>query len=676
MIATFLLFFFTLYDESAGDAVSSSSSSISYSHMRRERSAAGTSNNHADIEAQEKAEHMHLLNSITFLVLLGLLVLSILVAWAFKRYHLRFLHETGVSLLIGIIAGLIIYLDNLRRGVHVDKDLVCFNPAVNYSSPAVIAAVAKEEESSNLQEQAQFNPEFFFFVLLPPIIFNAGFEVKQKYFFKHLGAILTYALVGTAIAIFLTGGIVYFGAMTIPGINVSLPDALIFGSLISATDPVTVLAIFNELRVDVDLYALVFGESVLNDAVCLVLYSSIVLFKATNAELTAMTTAVICWDFLVIFIGSMCVGLFIAFLNALVCKFTNLGKYPTLETIFFILVSYGSYLVGEAFGLTGIVCILFAGLAQARYTRVNLSPDSKKYTKDFFHLINFMCENFIFSYVGISMFTFECHIWNVRFILLCLGSIIIARAVMVHCLTWGVNQLRRPQNRVSYAFQFCLNFAGLRGAIAFALAMKNTTTQTQRMVLTATLVIVNFTVFVFGGGTTTVLQKLQIKVHVPEHDEEEDDYAEVIAPVTDNTKEGWMRAIFRKLDSYYLFPVLSNPPNNVGLDSYQAIKKTVGEWWDSTFDKTKTYLKSLDDDTLANPVAGPVEASKSKDTFIPLSKRVESIECLRIESDTESEQESLDLEIGEDFKQKDVHYKDNFDDDDSDFNSTPFGSPN
>lgn len=129
-------------------------------------------------------------------------------------------------------------------------------------------------QENEIDFKATFDPEIFFNIILPPIIFYAGYSLKRKYFFRNLGAILTYAIVGTTISAFLVGGLMYGCVKLMPASlsnSFSFLDTLYFGALISPTDPLTILAIFHDLNVDVNLYALVFGESVLNDAVAIVL---------------------------------------------------------------------------------------------------------------------------------------------------------------------------------------------------------------------------------------------------------------------------------------------------------------------------------------------------------------------------------------------------------------------
>lgn len=124
-------------------------------------------------------------------------------------------------------------------------------------------------------------------------------------------------------------------------------DCLLFGAIVSATDPVTVLAIFHELQVDVELYALLFGESVLNDAVAIVLSSSIVAYQPAGDnshtfDVTAMFKSI--GIFLGIFSGSFAMGAATGVVTALVTKFTKLREFQLLETGLFFLMSWSTFL--------------------------------------------------------------------------------------------------------------------------------------------------------------------------------------------------------------------------------------------------------------------------------------------------------------------------------------------
>lgn len=245
-----------------------------------------------NVATERMAEESHRQDSANLLIFIMLLTLTILTIWLFKHRRFRFLHETGLAMIYGLLVGVI-----LRFGVHVPpstSDLV-LSCAVNASPATLLVNVSgrfyeytlKGEVSRSKGHQVQddemlrkvtFDPEVFFNILLPPIIFHAGYSLKRRHFFRNIGSILAYAFMGTVISCFIIGLIMYgfvsFMKMVGQlGGDFFFTDCLFFGAIVSATDPVTVLAIFAELKVDVDLYALLFGESVLNDAVAIVLSS-------------------------------------------------------------------------------------------------------------------------------------------------------------------------------------------------------------------------------------------------------------------------------------------------------------------------------------------------------------------------------------------------------------------
>ncbi|XP_048193310.1 sodium/hydrogen exchanger 9-like [Perognathus longimembris pacificus] len=217
-------------------------------------------------------------------------------------------------------------------------------------------------------------------------------------------------------------------------------------------------------------------------------------------------------NFLGIFAGSFAMGSAYAVVTALLTKFTKLCEFPMLETGLFFLLSWSAFLSAEAAGLTGIVAVLFCGVTQAHYTYNNLSPDSKGRTKQLFEFMNFLAENVIFCYMGLALFTFQNHTFNALFILGAFIAIFVARACNIYPLSFLLNLGRKE--KIPRNFQHMMVFSGLRGAIAFALAIRNTESQPKQMMFSTALLLVFFTVWVFGGGTTPMLTWLQIRVGV------------------------------------------------------------------------------------------------------------------------------------------------------------------
>ncbi|CAG2108816.1 unnamed protein product, partial [Medioppia subpectinata] len=377
-----------------------------------------------------------------------------------------------------------------------------------------------EKADRQISEKATFDPEIFFNIILPPIIFNAGYSLKRRFFFRNLGAIMAYAFIGTTISCFIVGSIMRVLVSLMPETlkEFSFNDCLYFGAIISATDPVTVLAIFNDLHVDVTLYALVFGESILNDAIAITLAGSIDSFaKHYNLGFVAAVFRAF-GNFVYIFVLSFLQGSFIGCATALLTKFTKLCDFPLLESSLFVLMSYSTFLMAEALELSGIVAVLFCGICQAHYTFNNLSDESRSRTKSIFELCNFIAENFIFTYIGVSMFTFPRHLWSFWFIIFAFLAIAAGRALNVYPLSIILNFGR--QNKIPINFQHVLFFSGLRGAMAFALAIRNTITEPRRLMLTSTSLISIVTVIVCGGCTPALLQQLRVPVGVEEAEHE------------------------------------------------------------------------------------------------------------------------------------------------------------
>eukprot|EP00057_Strongylocentrotus_purpuratus_P027001 XP_011681475.1 PREDICTED: sodium/hydrogen exchanger 7 [Strongylocentrotus purpuratus] len=488
--------------------------------------------------AEKVVEKQHRQDSLNLLLFLILLVITILTTWLFKHHRFRFMHETGLAMIYGVIVGVIVYYVSKGSGeasmvytqegscgeVNAPMDMYLHltyedfgehtaNVTFLYIRDSVVGQV--QARSRDFGAKLQFDPEIFFNILLPPIIFYAGYSLKRRHFFRNLGSILTFAFAGTAISFLVVGGIMYlFVIVIMKETRVTSQDCFLFGALISATDPVTVIAVFQDLHVDVDMFILVFGESVLNDAVAIVLTRTVEEFSDTAFTAGGFFRSL--GLFAGIFMGSFAMGAAMGIITAIITKFTRLRDHPLLETALFTLMSYSCYLMAEAAQLTGIVAVLFCGVTQAHYTYNNLSEESKRRTKETFQLLNFLAESFIFSYMGLSVFNHSNKQFSVGFTGAAFFGIILGRSLNIYPLSFLLNLGRKE--KIPWNVQHMLFFSGLRGAIAFALAIRNKATYGQELILTTTLIIVLVTVIFCGGITTQMLAWLKIRVGVSDDD--------------------------------------------------------------------------------------------------------------------------------------------------------------
>ncbi|XP_035911144.1 sodium/hydrogen exchanger 7 isoform X8 [Anopheles stephensi] len=502
-----------------------------------------------DIELDAKANKIHQIDSLNLLLYTFLLTLTVLTIWLFKHRRVSWLHETGLAVIYGLIVGAIIrYAGTTTPIIHVSVEAepdakfnqslppdtlwlkfpgnlphgsdqpVKANKTYTYSFRGELGNV----EENEIDLKATFDPEIFFNIILPPIIFHAGYSLKRKYFFRNLGAILMFAIIGTTLSAFLIGALMYGFVQLMPKLKSSFTflDTLYFGALISPTDPLTILAIFSDMHVDVNLYALVFGESVLNDAVAIVLSGAIQNYGehySSNGEFEGHAFLRSLGDFFSVFAFSLLIGASMGCVTAMMTKFTRIRDFPLLESALFVLMSYSTFLIAEAAELTGVVAVLFCGICQAHYTYNNLSDDSRTRTKQIFELLNFLAENFIFSYIGVSMFTFPKHHFDPLFIFTGFMCAAIGRAVNIYPLSALLNIARKP--KISWNFQHMLFFAGLRGAMSFALAIRNTVSDARQAMLTTTSLIVITTVIIQGGAANFLLNWLNIPVGVDDETE-------------------------------------------------------------------------------------------------------------------------------------------------------------
>jgi solute carrier family 9 (sodium/hydrogen exchanger), member 8 len=382
-----------------------------------------------------------------------------------------------------------------------------------------------------------------------------------------------FAVLGTIISTLAIAAILYlvtttFGIVT--SFQPTLSELLTFGALISTTDPVTTLAVFQIKCVDPQLFYLVFGESVLNDAIGLVLFQEFSKLlvpewqQKSSRELISSFTI----NFLLSTIGSPLLGTILALAIAYLFKCIDMRRNALLELALYIFLLYVPYLLGEIFGLSGIVAVLFAGITAKTYVVPNLSGLTNINSDFIFRLIAFLSETAIFLELGLSIvgltgsFHFSFIVWT---LLACL----LGRAANIYPLAalhnWTIQRRGgvdipyekdvandettalveathptigrtislKTQMKMFYAsertpsergdlkiFRNCTHmlwFAGLRGAVAYACVRNFPDINGHRdsFIMTAMMIIL-ITVFVLGSLTESVLSFLDIETDVCE----------------------------------------------------------------------------------------------------------------------------------------------------------------
>ncbi|KAJ3702027.1 hypothetical protein LUZ61_005732 [Rhynchospora tenuis] len=389
----------------------------------------------------------------------------------------RWVNESITALLIGLCTGVVILLITQGKSSHI---LV-------------------------------FSEDLFFIYLLPPIIFNAGFQVKKKQFFRNFTTIMLFGAVGTMISFVIIsfGAMAFFKKLNIGAIEVS--DYLAIGAIFAATDSVCTLQVLNQDETPL-LYSVVFGEGVVNDATSVVLFNAIQNFDLAHFD--AVTVLQFIGNFIYLFLASTILGIVTGLLSAYIIKNLYFGRHSTdREVSLMMLMAYLSYMLAELLDLSGILTVFFCGIVMSHYTWHNVTESSRVTTKHTFATLSFIAEIFLFLYVGMDALDIEK--WKlasntpgkpIALSAIILGLVMVARAAFVLPLSFIANlRKKNAQEKITFKKQVLIWWAGLmRGAVSIALAYNKFTSSghtqlsTNAIMITSTIIVVLFSTVVFG----------------------------------------------------------------------------------------------------------------------------------------------------------------------------------
>ena len=366
---------------------------------------------------------------------------------------------------------------------------------------------------------------------------------------------MTFAFAGTFISAVVLGLFLWLWTrIPLDGFKISFVEAISVGATLSATDPVTILAIFNTYKVDPKLYTVIFGESILNDAIAIVIFETAQQYRPDGPKggsLTIVSLFEAIGIFFLVFLGSLLIGVVVGIVTALLLKYTLVRKFPKIESCLIILIAYASYYfangvymsgmrldlcfsVGfvQAHLFSGIVSLLFCGITLKHYAYYNMSRRTQLTTKYMFSALAQLSENFIFIYLGLTLFTKTTLVFKPLFIIITVIGICAARWAAVFPLSKAINWFIRYRARrrgkdvadeLPQSYQVMLFWAGLRGAVGVALAAG--LTGANGLALQATvLVVVVLTVIIFGGTTARMLEIMGIRTGVVEEIDSDDEF--------------------------------------------------------------------------------------------------------------------------------------------------------
>ncbi|EGR33957.1 Na+ H+ antiporter, putative [Ichthyophthirius multifiliis] len=392
-----------------------------------------------------------------------------------KKKKITFLHESSISIFLGALFGLIIQLI--------------------------------------IGKKIEFNHEIFFNLILPPIIFAGGFNIRRILFFQNFFLITYYGIIGTIIT-FIIISILTIQVQNITFIikfPINTSELLLFSSVLCATDTVTALSLVKVNQFP-QLNSILFGEGIINDAISIVIFRSIKNYVTeTDQNMDISKIILICLDFLKLLFGSIFLGISIGLLISLFFKkFTSFSLFPLKEMSIIFICGYFSYLIAEVLHFSGIISLFCCGLIMGHYTYLNISKESQKGTHLSIETIGYLAEAFVFVYLGVSLLNVNYSQLQFMFAIYCILSMFIARFTAIFSLNF-INYIFKREQKLNKQQLLMVWYSGnIRGAVSFGLILMFQSENIETLV-TVVLLIIIFTTFILGSLMQIYGKKIGLK---------------------------------------------------------------------------------------------------------------------------------------------------------------------
>jgi CPA1 family monovalent cation:H+ antiporter len=368
------------------------------------------------------------------------------------------------------------------------------------------------------QLELDLTPELILALFVPPLLFEAAFHIEFRRLRENLLPILALAIPGVLLSTFLVGGLVSWG------VGIPLSSALVFGALISATDPVAVVALFRSLGAPKRLTTIVEGESLFNDGTAIVIFGIALAaavplaagahgaadMNGTAGDEGSVSALAAVLQFLTVALGGVGLGAGLGWIvSQLIARVDDYLIETTLTTV----LAFGAYLLGERLHVSGVLAVVGAGIVCGNLGPHGMSPTTRIVLFNFWEYLAFVANSLVFLLIGLDV--------NVRQIIaylpqisIAVGALLLSRALVIYGLTGLVNlyQRRSPQfSAVPRSYQHILFWGGLRGAISLALVLSLPAAFEDRGLLQVmTFGVVLFTLLIQGTTMNTLLRRLKL----------------------------------------------------------------------------------------------------------------------------------------------------------------------
>lgn len=344
-------------------------------------------------------------------------------------------------------------------------------------------------------------PDVILILFLPALVFEGSLKLNVRDLLRDSIPLLLLASVGVLLAAAVTGYVVHWAT----GVPVLI--SLLFGAIISATDPISVLAIFKDLRMDKRLAVIIEGESLLNDGTAAALFQ--ILVGAVVAGHLGLAQGIEQFAFAVV--GGAILG---AVLGYSASRITGTIDDPEIEITLTTILAYGSYLLANELHMSGIIATASAGLMVGNLgAKQAMGPQTRTALESFWGYLAFAMNSLVFLLIGLEVhFDALARSWHA--VLISIVAVLMGRSLSVYLLTPVSNLWAQ---RIPLAWQHVIVWGGLRGALALALALSLDSKFPDRgVVLDTTFGVVIFSILVQGMTVKPLLRVLRLANGVSE----------------------------------------------------------------------------------------------------------------------------------------------------------------
>jgi len=303
---------------------------------------------------------------------------------------------------------------------------------------------------------AEMTPELILLVFLPALLFEASWNLHLDELKANWMLVATLATLGVLVSMGIIGAIMHFSA------GLTLTAAFLFGALISATDPISVLALFRKIGMDKRLTMIIEGESIFNDGTAAVLFNLILAMVVSNEVLSVPATI---GHFLFEVAGGVGLGAVLGMAASMVTRFFD---DHLLEITLTTILAYGSFLLAMQLHVSPVIAVVFAGIVMGNYgSRNGMSATTRLAVNSFWEYAAFVVNSLVFLLIGLQV-KMELLLKYGNVILIGIAAILIARVPIAYILPYFCSS---KEKRVPLNWQHIIYWGGLRGSLCMALAL-------------------------------------------------------------------------------------------------------------------------------------------------------------------------------------------------------------